>query len=82
MGAVSDAVHYIITLWVVVVLVALPLAHIHSVHVSSSHFVPPIWREEGQSDIHSNNIHIFGLYLSKKKHSIFIADGHKWIFWK
>jgi len=66
-GAVSDAVHYIITLWVVVVLVALPLAHVCSVHISSSHFVPPVWREESQSDIHSNNIQKFGVYLTKKK---------------
>ena len=62
MGAVSDAV-----LWVVVVLVALPLAHVCSVHISSSHFVPPVWREESESDIHSNSIQKFGLYLIKQK---------------
>lgn len=66
MGAVSVVVHYIITLWVVVVLVALPLPHVCSVHISSSHFVPPVWREESQSDIHSNYIQKFGLYLIKK----------------
>ena len=42
MGAVSDAVRYIITLLVVVVLDALPLAHVCSVHIRSSHFVPPV----------------------------------------